>query len=52
MRKKRNIQGLLIAEDSIKMASKEGEDWINLAKDTDWRWAIVKTLSAGNILTD
>jgi len=43
---------LLIAEDSIKMASKEGEGWINLAKDTDGWWAIVKAQSAGNVLTD
>ena len=34
------------------MASKEGEGRINLAKNTDWRWAIVKALSAGNVLTD
>lgn len=34
------------------MASKEGECWINLAKDTDWRWANVKAPSAGNVLTD
>lgn len=34
------------------MASKECEDWINLAKDTDWRWANVKALSDGDVLTD
>jgi len=43
---------VLIAEDSIDVASKEGEGWINLAKDTDWRWTIVKALSAGNVFTD
>ena len=34
------------------MASREGEGWINLATDTDWRWAIVRALSAGNFLAD
>ena len=36
------------------MASKdiglEGEGWINLAKDTDWRWAFCESAKSGKYL--